>query len=137
MPNLPSNVTFLAAVQGLSVSGVDRAYKFPPASVDISNGYASFPTMPDSSRGEQVSTCIDNSKIRNIGYVVIIEATGQDIQEDNYLKLAAVMDNIETALDGLVTTANIIEYELSTSGNYLIGDSAYWAVIANITARDI
>jgi len=137
MPNLPSNVTFLAAVQGLSVSGVDRAYKFPPASVDISNGYASFPTMPDSSRGEQVSTCIDNSKIRNIGYVVIIEATGQDIQEDNYLKLAAVMDNIETALDGLTTTANIIEYELTTSGNYLIGDSAYWAVIANITARDI
>ena len=137
MPNLPSNVTFLAAIQGLSVSGVDRAYKFPPASVDISNGYASFPTMPDSSRGEQVSTCIDNSKIRNIGYVVIIEATGQDIQEDNYLKLAAVMDNIETALDGLTTTANIIEYELTTSGNYLIGDSAYWAVIANITARDI
>lgn len=137
MPAFPSNATLLAAVQALSVTGVVRKYNFPPPSVDITNGYAAFPTMPDSSRGEQVSTCINNSKIRNIGYVVIIEAVGQSIQADNYGKLAAALDNLETALDGLTATANFVEYDLTTTGNYLIGDSAYWAVIANITARDI
>ena len=137
MPALPSNATFIAAIQAMTVTGVTLHYDEPPQSVDISEGYCAFPTMPDASRGEQVSTCINNSKLRSIGYVIILEATGQSIQSDNYGALAAVMDNLETAIDGLApATVNFVEYEISTTGNYPVGGSEYWAVVATITARD-
>jgi len=137
MPALPNNAAFLAAIQAMTVTGVARHYDEPPASIDISAGYCAFPTMPDGARGEQVSTCITQSKTRSIGYVVIIEATGQDTTPKNYDKLATVMDNLETAIDGLApATVNFVEYEISTTGNYPVGGSEYWAVVATITARD-
>lgn len=135
MTAFPTNAAFLAAIQAMTVSGVSRHYDEPPASVDLSDGYAAFPLMPDSARGEQFSTCINNSRTRAITFVVLVEATGQATQAENYGKIAAVMDNLETALDAL-TIANFIEYDITTSGNYPLGGQEYWAVIATITARD-
>jgi len=138
MPTLVSNAAFLAAIQAMTVTGVDRHYDFPPGSVDLSKGYAAFPLMPSSVMGERVSTCINQSKTRSIGYVVIVEATGQGTQEQNYDKLAAAMDNLEAALDALTpATINFLDYEMTTTGDYLIGSSAYWAVVATITAREL
>ena len=138
MPSLPSNATFLTAIQARTVTGVERHYDEPPASVDISAGECAFPTMPDAGRGEQVSTCIEQSKVRNIGYVIIVEAGGQGTQAQNYAKLAALMDNLETALDALAPgTVNFIEYEISTTGNYPVGKSDYWAIVATITTSSL
>jgi len=138
MPSMPSNANFLAAIQAMTVTGVDRHYDEPPASVDISAGECAFPTMPDAARGEQVSTCVYQSMTRSIGYVIIVEATGQGTQPQNYAKLAALMDNLETALNALAPgTVNFIEYEISTTGNYPVGGSEYWAIVATITARDL
>lgn len=137
MPTLPTNAAWVAAFQAMTVSGVSRHYDEPPASIDLSNGYAAFPLMPGSERGEQVSTCDDHGKTRSMGYVVIIEAAGQGTQSQNYGKLAAAMDNLETALDALDgVTANFVEYDITTTGNYPVGDSDYWAVIATITGRE-
>ena len=137
MTTFPSNATFIAAIQDMTVTGVGRHYDEPPQAVDLSDGYAAFPTLADSARSEQFSTCVNNSKSRSIGYVVIVEATGQDTAKSNYGKIAAVMDNLETALDALAPgTFNFIEYEITTTGNYPIGGQEYWAVVASITARD-
>ena len=138
MPTLPSNTSFLTTMKALTVTGVDRYYDEPPASIDISAGEAAFLTMPDSSRGEQISTCINQSKTRSIGFVIIVDAAGQGTQAQNYGKLAALMDSLETSLDALAPgTVNFIEYEIGTTGNYSLGGSDYWAIIATITARDI
>lgn len=137
MPALPNNAAFLAAIRAMTVSEVNKYYDQPPASLDLTNGYAAFPTMAEAARGEQISTCINQSKSRAIGYVIIVEAAGQDTLPNNYGKLAAVMDDLETALDGLAPgTINFITYDISTTGNYPIGGSEYWAVVATITARD-
>lgn len=135
MPSQPNNAAFLAAIQAMTVTGVDRHYDFPPASVDLSAGECAFPTMPGADQGELVSTCINMSKSRGVGYVIIIDATGQGTPEQNYAKIASLMDNLETALDGL-TVANFIDYTISTTGNYPIGDSDYWAIVADITVRE-
>jgi hypothetical protein len=134
---MTTNATFIAAIQAMTVTGVTRHYDEVPASVDIATGPCAFPTLPSAERGEMITSCVDMSKTRMIGYVIIVEASGQGTQAQNYGKFAALMDALETALDALTpTTFNFIEYSITTSGNYLIGDSAYWAIIANITERD-
>ena len=135
MASAPTNAAFLAAVQAMTVTGVNRHYDEPPASVDISDGYAAFPLMPSAGLGEFALSCTDSNKTRTVGYVVIIEAAGQGTQAQNYGKLAAAMDNLEAALDGL-TVANFIEYDITT-GSYLVGESAYWSLIAEIRARSV
>lgn len=136
MPALTNYANFLAAFQAMTVTGVDRHYDEPPASVDISAGECAFPLMPSGDRGEHVFSCVHSAKSRSIGYVIIVEAAGQGTQAQNYAKLAALMDNLETALDALTPgTFNFLDYTISTTGNYLVGDSAYWAIIAEIIVR--
>jgi len=134
MPVTPTNAAFLAAIQAMTVTGVDRYYDEPPASMDISDGEAAFPVMMASGLPSYVSTCASLGKTRSIGFVIVVEATGQGTQAQNYAKLAGLMDALETALDAL-TIANYIEYTITTTGNYNIGDSAYLAVVAEISAR--
>jgi hypothetical protein len=134
---MTTNAAFLASIQAMTVSGVSRHYDEPPASIDIAAGPAAFPTMMDAGRGEMVTTCVDMSKVRNIGFVILVDATGQGTQSQNYGKLAALMDALETSLDGLTPgTFNFIEYSITTTGNYSLGGSEYWAIIASITERD-
>jgi hypothetical protein len=133
---MTTNATFIAAIQAMIVTGVTRHYNEPPASIDISE-VAAFPLMPSAERGEMITSCVDMSKMRTMGYVIVIDATGQGTQAQNYGKLAALMDNLETALDALTPSSfNFIEYSITTTGNYLLGDSSYWAIMANITERD-
>lgn len=137
MPVMTSNANFISAFQTMTVTGVTVHYDQPPASVDIASGPCAFPTMPNAERGEMITSCVAMSKTRAIGYVIIVDAAGQGTQAQNYGKLAALMDNLETALDALTPgTFNFLEYSTTTTGNYLIGDSAYWAIVASITVRE-
>jgi hypothetical protein len=128
----------LTAIQALTITGVDRKYDEPPASIDISDGVAAFPEMPSGDRGEQVATCAALGKSRAIIYVIIVEAAGQGTQAQNYAKLAALMDNLETALDSLQDSiVNFVEYEITTTGNYPLGQSEYWAIVASVTGSSV
>ena len=136
MPTLPNWANWIAAIQALTVTGVDRHYDYPPESIDIADGVAAFPVLPSGTRGEQLSTCDNFGKSRSVGYVIIFEAAGQGTNEQNYAKTWALLDNLETALDGLqTTTVNLIEYDLSVTGDYPIGNSNYWAIVASVTGR--
>ena len=136
MPALTNYANFLSAIQSMTVTGVDRHYDEPPASVDISAGECAFPTMPTGDRGDLVFSCIDSGKSRSIGYVIIVDGTEQGTQAQNYAKLATLMDNLETALDALTPgTFNFLDYTITTTGNYPVGNSEYWAIVAEITVR--
>ena len=134
---MTTNAVFIAAMQAMTVSGVSRHYDEPPASIDIADGPAAFPAMPTSERGEMITSCVDSSKQRNMFYVIIIEGTAQGTQSQNYGKLPALMDALETSLDALTpSTFDFLDYATTTEGNYPIGDSEYWAIIATVTMRD-
>lgn len=136
MPTLTNYTNFLSAINGISVTGATTHYNYPPASIDISDGACTFVTMPNGDRGDLVFSCVNSGKSRSIGYVIIVDATGQGTQSQNYGKLAALMDAFETALDALTPgTFNFLDYTMSTTGNYPIGDSEYWAIVAEITVR--
>ena len=134
MATLPTNAAWLAALRALEITGVTRHYDYPPASVSVTDLPCAFPLLQTSGRGARVSTCVDQSKTRAISFVVVIEPVAQDTQANNYDKLAAAMDNLETALDTLApTTVNFVEYSIDASGDYRIGGTSYWALIASIT----
>jgi len=135
MTAMPTNAQWIAAFQPLTVSGVARYYDYPPESVDLADGPVAFPVLPGAERGTPVSTCIDQSKARHTTYVIIVDAVSHGDNAQNYAKLAALMDALETALDGM-TIANYIDYRITTRGDYMLGGAAHWAVIADVTARD-
>ena len=120
----------------LNVTGVKRKYSYPPASVDLTEGPAAFPIFGEANRGEQISTCINESKSHNLSYVVLVQATGQGTQSQNMSATITMMDNVATALDALAPNAfNFIDYGVGWDGNYPVSGSDYWAVIATITVR--
>lgn len=129
-----TNAAFIAAMQALTVDGVGKHYDEPPASVDLSSGYAAFPLMPNGTRENLFSSCLNQAKTRRMFYVVVLSPTGQSTQADKYSVLGTVMDNVETALDGLAF--NFVKYSLEATGNYPIGASQYWAVVADVQVSD-
>lgn len=138
---MATNAAFLAAIQGLTITGVTRHYDEPPRSLHTADLPAAFPLMPSGALGEKSLSCYDTNKTRSIGFVVAIEPTGQDTQAANYGKLAAVMDNMETAFDGLEksqggTLANFIEYEMAAE-IFPVAGNDYWAIVATVQARDV
>lgn len=140
---MTTNAAFVTAMQGLSVTGVAAAsqYNQPPNAVNTADLPVSFPMMPSGERGELITSCANDAKVRRMGFVILMEATGQSTQPVKYAALAAQMDNLETALDGLTipgggTLGNFIEYTIETTGDFLLGDSAFWAIVAEVTVSD-
>lgn len=130
---MTTNAAFIAAIQAMTVTGVTKHYDEPPASIGALP--AAFPGMPGGGRPELIVSCVNNNKRRNIQYIIVVEATGQSRQKEKFGQLAALMDNLETALDAL-SVGSFIEYDLTTTGNFPIGEAEYWAIIADITVED-
>lgn len=126
---------WVSAFQSLTVSGVATHYNAPPPSVDLADGPAAFPMLPAGERGEPVGTCADMSKARRMTYVIVVAPVAQGTNAEQYAKLAALMDALETALDGLTVT-NFVEYTIAARADYAIGDAMHWAIVADVTGRD-
>lgn len=138
---MPTNAAFLTAVQGINVTGVMQHFDEPPRQLLTAQLPAAFPLMPSGALGEKSLSCYDTNKTRSIGYVVCIEAVGQGTQPQNYGQLAAMMDNVETAFDGLEksqggTLANFIEYEVGAE-IFEVAGGTFWAIVSTINARDV
>lgn len=134
MPTLPTNAAFLAAIQGMTVTGVTRHYDEPPKALSTADLPAAFPLWPGATLNDMVTTCINDGKTRSIGFVICVEASGQGTHAQNYDQFAALMDNLEAAMHtALNDTANFYTYEMSTVPGYAVGENTYWAIAALIT----
>ena len=129
---------YVSAIAGLSVSGVNRQYDYKPISVQTADLPASFVELPEAGRDDTYATTCDGSgKTRTVELVVLLEAVNQSNPEPNYDATVAMMDALETALDGYRTSSDLlIDYGV-TSGGRGLGDAFYWAAIANVTGTDL
>jgi len=119
----------------MTVTGVTTYYGYPPES--LGELPAAFCLPPSSGLGDYVVSCIDQNKTRSMGYVICLEAAGQDQNEENYDLYAPAMDNLESALDtALGTVANFHQYEI-TAGSFEVAGISYWALTATITIRSV
>lgn len=138
---MATNAAFLAAIQALSVTGVTRHYDEPPANIHTADLPAFFPLMPGGALGERIVSCYASNKQRTIQAAIVIEPAGQGTQAQNYGRLAALMDNLETALAGMEKSqggslANFVDYDISAEILPVAGVE-HWAIVATVTAYDV
>jgi len=137
-----TNAAFVAALQAMTVTGVTRHYDEPPGALSTADLPAAFPMMPQAQLGQTVLSCLANNKTRGMQYAIALEAAGQGTISQNYALIAAMMDNLETALDGLAThsggtLALWIDYNIATGTVVDIAGTEYWGVVAEIVARNV
>lgn len=137
---MATNAAFVAALQGITVTGVTRHFDQPPASIGKADLPAAFPYMPNGGIGERSVSCRALDKVRAMRFVICLAPVGTGTQSQNYGALAAAMDNLETALDALEvagggTLANFIEYDIAAE-IVEVGGNDYWGVVAEVRARD-
>jgi len=134
MPAMLSNANFLSAIQGMTVTSVTRHFDDPPQSLSTADLPAAFPLWPSANFLDMPTSCLDTGKTRTIGFVICIEASGQGTNKLNYARYAALMDNLETAINTAFQTAvNYYTFEMSTVPDYAVGDNTYWAIVATIS----
>jgi len=138
-----TNAQFVAALQAMSVTGIAAGshYDQPPAALNTADLPCAFPLLPSSELGDTLLSCVARNKRRSMQFAVVFEAAGQGTIAQNYALIAGHMDNLEAALDGLAvhgggTTANWVDYTLTTGTVMDVAGTEYWAVVADITARD-
>ena len=134
MATMLSNANFLAAIQGMTITGVTRHYDNPPLSLNTADLPAAFPLWPGADMLDLPFSCLDTGRTRTIGFVVCIEPSGQGTSALTYARFAALMDNLETAINTAFTTSvNFYTYSMSTLPNYPVGDNDYWSILVTIS----
>lgn len=131
-----SAAAFYAALAGLEVDGVRRAFGYEPNSIntaDLPAYYVTFPGLTLGADSAWATACDDTGKSRTANAVLVVEAAGQDITAAAFAKVLTGMDALETALDS-VELAAFQDYELR-AGAIEKNGASFWAVIATVTVR--
>ena len=123
---------FVAALAGLTVTGVKRSYGFEPDSIDTADLPGLFVRLPSGgTNDETMTTCSGDGKMRVADLVVIVEPTGQSTTEDRFTKTVTMADSMETALDAALNTIMpITRYEIDVNYTAVPG---YLSVVATVT----
>jgi len=133
--------SFVSSVGSIETPGVMRRYDHEPESLGEGDLPAQFPRLPDGSIGYAPADCPEIEETRAIELVFCIRPVGLGTAAENFAETIEMLDYANAALRTwkFATAQNgmAITYELSTAGSapVIVGDTAYWAVIATITAR--
>jgi len=129
--------TFIAAIAGITVSGVTRKYTEPPASINTADLPCSFPMLPS---GEMQTIVFGNGA--TVGgqlptwtcdMVYAFEPVGQGTQAQNFGGLVTLMDAVVTASQALTRpTAGPMTFSLR-AGIVSVAGNDYWSIIETWT----
>ena len=123
----------VAALAGLSVSGVTRQYtQGPPAALNSADLPAQWVEL---SQGDEAPISVGGTwPTLRADLVVAYEAAGQGTQPANFEGTVDVMDALVTALRGLSLGQTKPAWEIRLE-MALVARSAYWAVVASVTVE--
>ena len=121
---------FVAALAGLTVTGVKRSYGFEPDNIDTADLPGLFVRLPSGgTNDETMTTCSGDGKMRVADLVVIIEPTGQSTTADRFADTVTMADRLETALDA----SSIMPFVTYTIESGYTAVPGYLAVVATVT----
>jgi hypothetical protein len=129
--------SFVSALSDLSVSGVNRTYSHPPASLeDLPAKWVQMVVGDESSLtlNEDGSGGVTLFRAQ---LVVAYESFAQGTQPDNWEGTLTMMDSVATALRG-VSRGTLCEGRVTwvvRASQVRVGDTPYWAVVADVTGR--
>ena len=129
---------FYGALNSLVVTGVTRRYTYEPNGLSTADMPAQWVRLPGNGLGidsAYASACNDTSKERNAELVIAVEAAGQETPGAATTALLTMIDNLETALDGLdASLSGYLNYSIDAAA-VTVGQVPYWALVASVTTR--
>lgn len=129
---------FYASLTGLVVTGVTRRYTNEPNGISTADMPAQWVRLPGAGLGidsSYASASNATSKERNAELVIAVEAGGQETPGAATTALLTMIDNLETALDGLdASLSGYLNYSIDAAA-VTVGQVPYWALVASVTTR--
>jgi hypothetical protein len=125
--------SFVAAVAGLTITGVTRKYAYPPQSIGTADLPASFPLIP--AGGDQPIIFNQGGNLGHVmrmDFVIAYEPTAQSTSESNFSGCITMMDNATTALRAMTRPTQGAFSWTMRQGAVTIGNVEYWAVIVSL-----
>lgn len=125
--------SLISELSGLTITGVTVG-THPPARIPSGNLPIAYPRLPS---GEQAAAAFDGTgglDVLTCDFVVLTETAAQNLQITNYADCVTYMDRLTTALKSAMTTSKVIDGFTVRMDIELIGETAYWAIIATVRA---
>lgn len=126
-----SYAQFVDAVQALNVSGVVRKYSKPPNKFNHADMPCSFIWFPGGDHAPLTFGGGRQFRSRTLDLIVVYAHTAVTADEP-FDETVAMMDAVETALDGLVVGQSKPTWSITSQLYSETAERRYWAVIATI-----
>lgn len=130
--------TFTAALGGLSVTGVKRAYTAPPAQLATANLPALYPRIPASLASAVPVLAGNGVDLRRLTaeLVIVVEPLGQSTAPTNFERTVGLIDALHAALEDACATDDAIDgWSLRLTAEE-VGDNAYWMLVATVNGSE-
>lgn len=125
--------TTVAALSGLSVTGVTTARTAPPQTVNAGELPLSFPRIPDIRDGVLAFNGDNGLPVYTVELVVLVAPIASNVYATSFATCLTIIDNIMTALEASVIANGwnewVIRQEYAT-----VGDVQYWSIVAKVEA---
>lgn len=94
---------FIAAVHGLTISGVTTKFDHPPKSISTADLPAQMLGDGGIDINEDLTTCIDDGFTKSIDLIIVVQFAGQDNPDPSYAAMATMVESVRTAIQTLGT----------------------------------
>lgn len=121
---------FVTALQGMSVTGVERNYSAPPASVaDLPAMWVQMPTIEE---GQMTFGKGGGWPLLKAQIVVAVKPTAQGTQDENWTDVLSMCDALRTALINARPALGPVRWQPIRPGVVTVAGLDYWAAIAEV-----
>lgn len=123
--------SFIAALSGLTVTGVTRSYGEPPQQVNTADLPIMFTRLPAGDEAPITGQSNGGWPTLRADLVVLVEPYHQNKSSLNYAKALTLMDAMSVALRASDLAEGPTRWSIETRLDG-VGDVPYWMIIANV-----
>lgn len=122
-----------SALSGLTITGVTVG-THPPQRIPSGNLPIAYPRLPSGEQAAAAFNGADGLDVLTCEFAVLVETAGQSNNVTNYADTITYMDRLNAALKAAMAANHVIDGWTVRMDIELIGETAYWAVIATVRA---
>ena len=136
--SLTSYNDFVDNLGNIVITGIQRRFLGPPASVATADLYCSFPRAVEGEEAPVTTQASGGWPTFRVQLVIILVPIAQDTSPLNHAKVVDMIDNISTALRGVTPSDTLhlgrgpISWTTVLSSNEVVGDVQYWALVTTV-----
>lgn len=124
-----------AALAGITVTGVKRAYAYQPAQISTADMPLMFPALPSGRQSVATFSAQMGLRSARLNLVVVVEPLAQSTPQSKWARGLALMDALLDALVANADALNLDAVALRTE-SLLIGETDYWGVVADVEVSE-